>query len=157
MSELEAPPGSGVLEGIALGTLLPHRFPFLLVDRVLECVPGSHIVGLKNVTSNEPLLSEIPHAPRVLTHLLVVESLAQLSMVLALHTLGVKPTADDRMLFAGIDSATFMGEAMTGDQVILRSDVTRIRKVAGKFAATASVNGRAIVEVSILAAIQLGS
>ena len=138
----------------AMMQLLPHRFPLLLVDRVFECVPGEHIVGVKNVTRCEPFLAGAACPERAMPHLIVVEALAQLSVVLAFKTLALLPTGNELMFFAGIDQAKFYDPARPGDQLILRSEVCRIRRLVGWFHAWAEVEGRVVVDVSMLAAIK---
>jgi 3-hydroxyacyl-[acyl-carrier-protein] dehydratase len=134
--------------------ILPHRYPFLLVDGVLECVTGKHILGVKNVSRDDPLLGSLE---RTLPHLIVIEALAQLSVILAFKTLELKPTGNELMFFAGIDSATFGRAARPGDQLRLESKVTRIRQMIGWFRASATADGERVVAVSMLAAIRPSS
>ena len=98
---------------------IPHRFPFLLVDRVLECVPGEHIVALKNVTMNEPFFpGHFPEQP-VMPGVLIVEAMAQAGLLLGLRTAG--PQEEGTLVyFAGIDKARFKRQVVPGDQLTLR-------------------------------------
>lgn len=146
--------GSGAIEINAIMQVLPHRFPLLLVDRVLDCVPGKHIVGLKNVTRCEPFLGHAASRETAMPHLLVIEALAQLSVVLVFKTLAQEPTGNELMFFAGIDNANFYDAARPGEQLLLRSEVRRIRRMMGWFQARAEVGGRVVVNVSMLAAIK---
>lgn len=110
---------------------LPHRYPFLLVDRVLSIETGKRIVALKNVTMNEPFFTgHFPHRP-VMPGVLILEAMAQAAALLSFDTQGVTP--DDKMVyyFAGIDGARFKRPVEPGDQLTL--DVTLERSKAGIF------------------------
>jgi 3-hydroxyacyl-[acyl-carrier-protein] dehydratase len=104
---------------------LPHRYPFLLVDRVLELVPGQSIRALKNVTINEPFFpGHFPHRP-VMPGVMIIEALAQTAGILAFVTAGVVPDEDTRFYFAGIDKARFRRPVEPGDQLILSAQLER--------------------------------
>jgi len=110
---------------------LPHRYPFLLVDRVIELDKGKRIKALKNVTINEPFfVGHFPHRP-VMPGVLMLEAMAQVAALLAFDTMGVTP--DDKMVyyFAGIDGARFKRPVEPGDQLVM--DVTLDRMKAGIF------------------------
>src|SRR6266702_4590609 len=118
---------------------LPHRYPMLLVDRVLECEPGKRLLAIKNVTINERFFAgHFPHYP-VMPGVMVIEALAQAAAILSCRTLGTKP--DDRSVyyFAGIDEARFKRPVVPGDQLLL--EVTLEREIRGlwKCAAQARV------------------
>lgn len=120
---------------------LPHRYPFLLVDRVLDFVPDKSLVAIKNVTINEPFFQgHFPSFP-VMPGVMVIESMAQACAILAFKTLGRMPGDDGIYLFVGIDKARFKRPVIAGDQ--LRLDVRLTRKMQGiwRFEATASVDG----------------
>jgi 3-hydroxyacyl-[acyl-carrier-protein] dehydratase len=134
--------------------LLPHRFPFLLVDSVIDCVPGQYIHGLKNVSKNDPLLSRVDCEDQSFPHLLVIEALAQLSVILALKTLKLDPSGEELMFFAGIDDCRFESDARAGDRICMHSEVSRIRKMMGWFKASARVEHRSVVDVVMVAAIR---
>ncbi|HVT05480.1 MAG TPA: 3-hydroxyacyl-ACP dehydratase FabZ [Thermoanaerobaculia bacterium] len=121
---------------------LPHRYPMLLVDRILEIGEG-RIVGLKNVTANEPFFQgHFPGAP-IMPGVLIIESLAQCGAVLFAHDM---PDRDDKIFyFGGIDKARFRKPVIPGDQLIL--EVTTLQKRAG----TARLKGVARVEGNIVA------
>lgn len=136
--------------------LLPHRFPLLLVDRVIDCVPGKHISGVKNITNGDALFVSSIARERVMPHLLVIEALAQLSVILAFKTLELHPTGNELMFFAGIDNANFGKVALPGERLVLRSQLHRIRRLVGWFHAQAEVEGHFVIEVSMLAAIKGG-
>ena len=94
---------------------LPHRYPFLLVDRVTELVEGEHIVAIKNVTMNEPFFpGHFPHHP-VMPGVLIVEAMAQAAAVLSFKTMGALPDDDSVVYFAGIDGVRFKRPVTPGD------------------------------------------
>ena len=129
---------------------LPHRYPFLLIDRVLSCEPGKEIVALKNVSINEPFFVGLfPHHP-VMPGVLVVEALAQASAILAFKTTGTK--SDDKSIyyFVGIDNARFKKPVCAGDQLILKVAILRTMRGLWKFACTAEVDGQVVAEAEVL-------
>jgi 3-hydroxyacyl-[acyl-carrier-protein] dehydratase len=129
---------------------LPHRYPFLLVDRVLEIEHGVRIKALKNVTMNEHFfLGHFPHRP-VMPGVLMLEAMAQAAALLAFETLGVTPDDKTVFYFAGIDGARFKRPVEPGDQLVL--DVELVRKKAGifKFAGRGSVAGELAVEAEMM-------
>src|SRR5919106_5492676 len=104
---------------------LPHRYPFLLVDRVLECQAGKSIRALKNVTVNEPYFpGDFPHRP-VLPGVIILEALAQTAGILAFVTAGVYPDEHRQLYFVGIDKARFRKAVEPGDQLILKATLER--------------------------------
>ncbi|MFM2289887.1 MAG: hypothetical protein RL684_3030 [Pseudomonadota bacterium] len=118
---------------------IPHRFPFLLVDRVLELSPGQHIRALKNVTVNEPFFpGHFPHRP-VMPGVMIIEALAQAAGILAFVTAGVSATPDTRFYFAAIDNARFRRPVEPGDQLVLNARLERNMRGILKFSAQATV------------------
>jgi 3-hydroxyacyl-[acyl-carrier-protein] dehydratase len=118
---------------------LPHRYPFLLVDRVLECRKGDSIRALKNVTYNEPFFpGHFPHRP-VMPGVMIIEALAQTAGILAFLTAGVIPDDDTRFYFVGIDKARFRRPVEPGDQLILTAKLERQMRGIWKFSASALV------------------
>jgi 3-hydroxyacyl-[acyl-carrier-protein] dehydratase len=133
---------------------LPHRYPILLVDRVLELEEGKRILALKNVTINEPFFNgHFPHHP-VMPGVLIVEALAQAAAILSFKTLGTLP--DDRSVyyFVGIDDARFKRPVSPGDQLTL--DVVIERNVRGmwKFAAQARVGDALAAEAKLMCTVR---
>lgn len=129
---------------------LPHRYPILLVDRVIEMHPGDRVRALKNVTINEPFFTgHFPHRP-VMPGVLMLEALAQAAALLAFETMGVTPDDKSVYYFVGIDGARFKRPVEPGDQLIL--DVTLVRSKAGifKFSARASVADELAVEAELM-------
>jgi len=133
---------------------LPHRYPFLLVDRILECVPGKTIRGLKNVTINEPFFhGHFPGFP-VMPGVLVIEALAQASGLLAYVSGDARSGGGSLIFFAGIDNARFRKQVVPGDQLILEAEVIRVVRGVGKFRTRATVGGELACEAELIAAIR---
>src|SRR4029453_5792690 len=118
---------------------LPHRYPFLLVDRVLECTPGKPIRAIKNVTFNEPFFTgHFPHRP-VMPGVMIIEALAQAAGILAFRTAGVFPDENTRFYFVGIDKARFRKVVEPGDQLLLNAKLERSIRGIWKFSTVAMV------------------
>lgn len=133
---------------------LPHRYPFLLVDRVLECEAGKHIVALKNVSMNEPHFpGHFPHHP-VMPGVLILEALAQAAAILSYVTENKIPDDDSVVYFAGIDGARFKKPVMPGDQLILKVEILRNMRGIWKYATRAEVNGEVVAEAEMMAALR---
>jgi 3-hydroxyacyl-[acyl-carrier-protein] dehydratase len=131
---------------------LPHRYPFLLIDRVLEVVAGQSIRALKNVTVNEPFFpGHFPTRP-VMPGVLIIEAMAQSAGILTFVTEGVVPEPDDRFYFVGIDKARFRKPVEPGDQLILNAVLVRLLKGIWKFDATATVDGREVASAEMMLA-----
>jgi 3-hydroxyacyl-[acyl-carrier-protein] dehydratase len=131
---------------------LPHRYPFLLVDRVLECIPGQHITALKNVTFNEPYFTgHFPHRP-VMPGVIIIEALAQAAGILAFKTVGVVPDEKTRFFFVAIDKARFRKPVEPGDQLILKVTLGRALKGIWKFHAHAEIGGVEVASAEIMLA-----
>lgn len=129
---------------------LPHRYPFLLVDRVLEIEDNVQIKAIKNVSVNEPFfVGHFPHY-KVMPGVLIIEALAQAAAVLSYKTLDQRPDSSSVYYFVGIDAARFKRPVTPGDQLIL--DVTLGRQLRGiwKFNATASVEGAVVAEAELM-------
>ena len=129
---------------------LPHRYPFLLVDRVLEMEREKRIVAIKNVTMNEPFFQgHFPGAP-VMPGVLIVEAMAQAGAVLLLHDL---PGRNDKLVyFTGIDGARFRRAVVPGDQLRLTMEVLNLRARTCKMRGKAEVDGQLVSEAEILSA-----
>ncbi len=133
---------------------LPHRYPILLVDRVLSCEPGKNIVAIKNVTINEPFfMGHFPHHP-VMPGVLIVEALAQAAAILSFKTLGTM--ADDKSVyyFVGIDGARFKRPVGPGDQLTLKVEILRQVRGVWKYAARAEVNGNVVTKAELMCTVK---
>lgn len=133
---------------------LPHRYPFLLVDRVLAIEKGKHIRALKNVTINEPFFEgHFPHRP-VMPGVLMLEALAQAAALLAFDALGTSPNDEMVYYFAGIDGARFKRPVEPGDQLILEVELLRMKAGIFKFKARALVADELAVEAELTCAMR---
>ncbi len=133
---------------------LPHRYPMLLVDRVLDYEVGKRITALKNVTINEPFFSgHYPHHP-VMPGVLIIEALAQTAAVLSFLTMGSK--ADDKSVyyFVGIDAARFKRPVSPGDQLVMEVAITRSARGIWKYAAKATVDGKVAAEAELMCTVK---
>jgi 3-hydroxyacyl-[acyl-carrier-protein] dehydratase len=129
---------------------LPHRYPFLLVDRVIELELGKRIKAVKNVSVNEPFFAgHFPHRP-VMPGVLMLEALAQTSALLAFETMSASPDNKSVYYLAGIDGARFKRPVEPGDQLILEAEIDRVRAGLFKFNARALVDGEVAVEAQVM-------
>lgn len=131
---------------------LPHRYPFLLVDRVLEAIPGKSLKALKNVTINEPFFQGHFPSRKVMPGVLQLEALAQSAGILAFLTAGVVPKEDSRFFFVGIDGARFRKPVEPGDQLILQATFVRAMRGIWKFSTQASVDGVEVCSADMMVA-----
>ena len=140
-----------ILDTSEIQKILPHRFPFLLVDRIVELEPRRRIVGLKNVTINEPWFAgHFPDYP-IMPGVLIVEALAQTGGVLLLRDV---PERDQKVvLFTGIEEAKFRRPVRPGDQLRMELEVLALRNTVCKMRARASVDGRLVAEGIIMCVI----
>ena len=133
---------------------IPHRYPFLLVDRILELEEGKRVVGLKNVTVNEPFFpGHFPHSP-VMPGVLIIEALAQAAAVLAFKTEGTVPDEDAMVYFASVDNVRFKRPVVPGDQLILEAEIVRTIRNIWKFKGVARVDGEVATEAEFMCAIK---
>ncbi|HLA75892.1 MAG TPA: 3-hydroxyacyl-ACP dehydratase FabZ [Gammaproteobacteria bacterium] len=131
---------------------LPHRYPFLLIDRVIDCVPGKSLTALKNVSYNEPFFQgHFPQRP-VMPGVLILEALAQATGILAFQTTNSRPTEDVLYYFVGIDNARFKQPVEPGDQLILEVELTRTMRGIWKFSTQAKVEGKLVASADLMCA-----
>jgi 3-hydroxyacyl-[acyl-carrier-protein] dehydratase len=131
---------------------LPHRYPFLLVDRVIECIPGERIHAIKNVTVNEPFFSgHFPGRP-VMPGVMILEALAQAAGILAFKTAGVVPDDKSLFYFVGIDDARFRRPVVPGDQLVLKATLERAIRGIWKFGTVAEVDGKEAASAKMMVA-----
>jgi 3-hydroxyacyl-[acyl-carrier-protein] dehydratase len=131
---------------------LPHRYPFLLVDRVVELRPGESIRALKNVTYNEPYFrGHFPSRP-VMPGVIIIEALAQAAGILCFVSEGVIPDDDTRFYFVGIDKARFRRPVVPGDQLTLTAQLERSLKGIWKFSTVALVGDSEVAHADMMVA-----
>ena len=131
---------------------LPHRYPFLLVDRVLECHSGKSIRALKNVSINEPFFpGHFPNRP-VLPGVIIMEALAQTAGILAFVTAGVYPDDKRQLYFVGIDKARFRKPVIPGDQLTLSATLERSLRGIWRFSTIAEVAGTEAASATMMVA-----
>ena len=134
--------------------LLPHRYPMLLVDRVLDWEAGKFIRGIKNVTVDEPFFQgHFPTYP-VMPGVLVIEAMAQVAGLLTMLSDVARRDGSQMVLFAGIDEARFKRQVLPGDTLLLEADLERAVRGIGRFKARASVDGQLVCEARLMAAIR---
>ena len=133
---------------------LPHRYPFLLVDRVLELEENKRIVAIKNVTMNEPFFpGHFPHHP-VMPGVLIVEAMAQAAAVLSFRSMGIRPDDSSVVYFAGIDGARFKRPVVPGDQLRFEVEITQARRGIYKYKGVARVDGELATEAELMCALK---
>jgi len=131
---------------------LPHRYPLLLVDRVMECIPGEEITCIKNVTINEPhFLGHFPQQA-IMPGVLIIEALAQATGLLGFRTMSEEPKDDVLYMLVGVDGVRFKRQVVPGDQLTLKAKIERRSKVIWKFTCEASVDGDLCTAANLLCA-----
>lgn len=131
---------------------LPHRYPFLLVDRVLELIEGESIVAYKNITVNEEVFNgHFPQNP-VFPGVMIIEAMAQASGILGFKTMNKKPADGSIYLFAGVDKVRFKRQVVPGDRLTLKSKVVSEKRGIWKFECEASVDGELAAMATIMCA-----
>ena len=130
--------------------VLPHRYPILLIDRVVEFEPNKRIVALKNVTINEPFfVGHFPHRP-VMPGVMMLEALAQAAALLSFLSMGQQPDEDSVVYFLGIDGARFKRVVEPGDQLRLEASLERAKAGIYKYRTRATVDGETAVEAELM-------
>lgn len=133
---------------------LPHRYPFLLLDRIVEWEKDQRIVALKNVSANEPFFpGHFPHYA-VMPGVLIIEAMAQASAMLGLLSMGQKDDGKSVYYFVGIDGARFKRPVRPGDQLVIEVEQLRLSRGLGKFKAVARVDGAVASEAELLCALR---
>jgi 3-hydroxyacyl-[acyl-carrier-protein] dehydratase len=129
---------------------LPHRYPFVLVDRVLSLEVNKEIVAIKNVSVNEPYFpGHFPYHP-VMPGVLIIEALAQAAAILSFKTMNSKPTDESVYYFAGIDNARFKKPVSPGDQLVLKVSIDRILRGIWKYKGVAMVDDAIVAEADMM-------
>ena len=134
--------------------LLPHRYPMLLVDRVLDWEAGKFLRGLKNVTVNEPFFQGHFPAYPVMPGVLVIEAMAQVAGLLTMLSDVARRDGSQLVLFAGIDEARFKRQVIPGDTLVLEANLERAVRGIGRFRTRATVGSELVCEAQLLAAIR---
>ena len=129
---------------------LPHRYPFLLVDRVIELEKNVRIKALKNVTVNEPFFTGHFPARPVMPGVMMLEALAQTAALLSFESTGTDPGEDTVVYFVGIDGARFKRPVEPGDQLVLEASIDRVKAGIYKYKVRASVDGQTAVEAELM-------
>lgn len=136
-----------VLNILEIQRILPHRYPFLLLDRVISCETGKRAVGIKNVSANEPFFQgHFPKHP-IMPGVLIIEAMAQLGGVLLLQ---LAPPGEKLALLTGVDKVRFRRPVMPGDQLRLEAEILKIHGNMGKIKTLASVEGQGVSEGELL-------
>ncbi|HPR06996.1 MAG TPA: 3-hydroxyacyl-ACP dehydratase FabZ [Denitromonas sp.] len=136
---------------------LPHRYPFLLVDRVTELEEGKRVVAIKNVTINEPFFpGHFPNHP-VMPGVLIVEAMAQAAAVLSFKSMGVMPDENSLVLFAGIDNVRFKRPVTPGDQLVMEVEIVNSKRNIYKYHGVARVDGLVAAEADLMCALKTKS
>jgi 3-hydroxyacyl-[acyl-carrier-protein] dehydratase len=133
---------------------LPHRYPLLLVDRVLSYEENKSITAIKNVTVNEEFFNgHFPHKP-VMPGVLMIEAMAQTAALLSFKTMGIKPDENSVVYFVGIDNARFKRPVGPGDQLKMDIEIVRVSRGIWKYKAVGSVDGQTAVEADLMCTIR---
>jgi 3-hydroxyacyl-[acyl-carrier-protein] dehydratase len=147
MSEFVIPENIDILEILKV---LPHRYPFVMVDRILAIEVGKQVVGLKNVTINEPFFQgHFPQRP-VMPGVLILEGLAQVGGIMAYYA-HPEAIGNKLLFFAGIDKARFRRPVVPGDQLILTLDLIKEKRSVMVMSAKAEVDGKLVAEAELMA------
>ena len=133
---------------------LPQRYPFIMIDRVLECEPGKRILALKNVTANEPHFPGHFPARPVMPGVLILEAMAQAAGILVFRTQGQKPDEKSVYYYAGIDNARFKRPVEPGDQLLVEVVIEGSKRGIWKFGCAARVGEHLVAEANILCTVR---
>ncbi len=131
---------------------LPHRYPFLLIDRVVECVPGESIKAIKNVSVNEPHFTGHFPDKALMPGVLIIEALAQATGLLGFRTMSEEPSTDVLYMLVGVDGVRFKRQVVPGDQLVLTARIEKRTRVVWKFSCEARVDGELCTRADLLCA-----
>ena len=147
-------PKESILNVNEIMDLLPHRHPFLLIDRVLEVEPGENILAYKNISISEDVFNgHFPGAP-IFPGVMIIEAMAQASGILGFITSKQKATDGKLYLFAGVDKARFKRPVVPGDQLMITSKIEAVKRNIWKFGCSATVDGKKVCDATLLCAYQ---
>ena len=131
---------------------LPHRYPFLLVDRVLECIPGETLTAIKNVSANEPFFQGHFPTQSIMPGVLIIEALAQATGLLGFRTMSEEPSSDVLYMLVGVDNARFKRQVIPGDQLLMKVKLERRARSVWTFSCQATVDGELVTSVDMMCA-----
>lgn len=144
---------SEIMEVTEIREYLAHRYPFLLVDRVLDIIPGEKITCIKNVTINEPFFNgHFPEVP-IMPGVLIIESMAQATGLLGFRTMGSKPQENVLYILVGVDKVKFRKQVIPGDQLLLSAEIIKRKGKMWIFKAQATVDGKVAASAEIKCAV----
>ena len=147
-------PNESILNVNEIMDLLPHRHPFLLIDRVLEVEPGESILAYKNISISEDVFNgHFPGVP-IFPGVMIIEAMAQASGILGFITSSQKATDGKLYLFAGVDKARFKRPVVPGDQLMITSNIEAVKRNIWKFRCSANVDGKKVCDATLLCAYQ---
>lgn len=133
---------------------LPHRYPFLLVDRVLELEVGERILAYKNITANEEVFNgHFPQAP-IFPGVMIIEAMAQAAGILGFKTVNKKPDEKTLYLFAGVDGVRFKRQVVPGDRLMLEASIESVKRNIWRFNCRSTVDDKLACEARLLCALQ---
>lgn len=142
----------GTMKVEQIRNYLPHRYPFLLVDRVVEYEVGKSLTAIKNVTVNEPWVNgHFPHQP-IMPGVLIIEALAQATGLLGFRTMGEEPQTDTLYLLVAVDKARFKQAVVPGDQLLMKVELVKRKGIMWVFNAEARVDGKLAVSAELMCA-----
>ena len=136
---------------------LPHRYPFLLVDKVVELEPGKSIKAIKNVTVNEPFFNGHFPAKPIMPGVLIIEALAQATGLLGFRTMGEEPQENVLYMLVSIDKAKFKQQVEPGDQLVLEAEILKKKGIMWVFAVKATVDGKLVASAELMCAAKEGA
>ena len=139
---------------VRIKRMIPHRYPFLMIDRVVNIEVNRFAIGIKQVTVNEPHFEGHFPALPVMPGVLIIEAMAQAAALLSFKSTGVKPDDNSVVYFAGIDNARFKRPVVPGDQLIFDVEITHAKRNIYKYKARASVDGELAAEAELMCAIK---
>ena len=147
-------PNESILNVNEIMDLLPHRHPFLLIDRVLEVEPGESILAYKNISISEDVFNgHFPGVP-IFPGVMIIEAMAQASGILGFITSSQKATDGKLYLFAGVDKARFKRPVVPGDRLMITSNIEAVKRNIWKFRCSATVDGKKVCDAMLLCAYQ---
>lgn len=152
--EKAAQDGSAVIDINRIMQMIPHRYPFLLIDRVVDVVTGESAIGIKNVTVNESFFQgHFPDSP-IMPGVLIIEAMAQTAGVLGFASVDKQPDDKRLYLFAGVDGVRFKRPVVPGDRLMMTAEIDSCKRNIWRFCCSAKVDGLLVCEATILCALE---